>query len=137
MANPAISSVTIDGARFNALSVHMGVGTEHDGTGLPVIGSIRCTIDVVVDVHDTTNLPYATLQSLFAMANGVTRDKIKTIKIEYWQDDSQSDAICTYTFEGWLSNFALGSGGGQNHLLHLSLQPKLDDKQFINIVMGN
>ena len=137
MANPSISSVTIDGNKFNALSVHMGIGTEHDYIGMPMMGSVRCTIDVIVDVHDTDNMPYATLQSLFDMANGVTRDKIKTIKIEYWQDDSQTDAICTYTFDGWLNNFAIGSGGGQNHALHLSLQPKLDGKQFINIAMGN
>jgi hypothetical protein len=29
------------------------------------------------------------------------------------------------------------SGSGSNHILLLSLQPELDQKQFVNIVIGN
>ncbi len=79
----------------------------------------------------------STLQALYDLAYGVTREKIKTINIEFWQDEHQAGALCTYTFQGWISNFTTGSGGGGNHILSLSLQPAPDGKNFINVAMGN
>jgi hypothetical protein len=37
---------------------------------------------------------------------------IKDIKIEFWKDESQEEAICTYQFKGWISNFSMEGGGG-------------------------
>ena len=127
----------MDGNRFDALSVHFGVGTSHDFDGMPSMSSLRTLIEVSVDVHDTENVPFATLQGLYELASIVTRDKIKDMKIEFWQDETQMDAICTWTFRGWISNFAMSSGNGGNHVLTLSLQPELDEKQFVNIAIGN
>jgi hypothetical protein len=45
-------------------------------------------------------MPFATLQNLFALAGVVTRDKIKSIKVEFWQDEKQEYALCTYSFQG-------------------------------------
>jgi hypothetical protein len=137
MANPSISSVTIDGETFNALSVHFSVATTHGNIGMPMMGSLVCSIEVMVDMHDTVNMPYATLQKFFNLASTVTSDSIKDIKIEFWTDETQQDAICTYSFKGWISHYSNVSGSGSNHTLSLSLQPALDDKQFVNITMGN
>ena len=78
------------------------------------MGSLRCSISCVVDIHDTQNMPFATLQNFFSLANIVTRDKIKPIKVEFWQDEKQQDAICTYSFQGWISGFHTSGGGGSN-----------------------
>jgi hypothetical protein len=52
-------------------------------------------------------------------------------------DDGQADAICIYTFRGWISLFSTSSGQGTDHTLRLNLQPELDTKQFVNIKLGN
>ena len=96
--NPSVSTITIGENKFNALSVHFGIGTHHDHIGLPQMGSLRCTISCMADLHDTVNLPYTVVQALFEPANIVTRDKIVDKKIEFWTDDSKKDAICTYSF---------------------------------------
>lgn len=137
MTQPSNATITIDGNKFNAVTAHVSLATVHDDAGMPAMGSTRCAIECVADMHDNVNLPYATLQKLFDMANLVTKDKIKDIKIEFWQDEKQADALCTYTFQGWISSFVTSSGGSGNHLLSLSLQPALDNKQFINLKMGN
>jgi len=136
MPNPSVSSVTIDGDKFNALSTHFSVSTMH-GAGMPQMGSQVWGIEVVVDMHDMENMPHATLQKLFKLASTITQDSVKDIKIQFWTDESQQDAICTYGFQGWISHFSNSSGAGGNHTLSLSLQPKLDAKQFVNITMGN
>jgi hypothetical protein len=137
MANPSISSVTIDGEKFNALSTHFSISTSHGNIGMPQMGSLACAMEITVDMHDTDNMPYARLQKLFNLASTITRDSIKDIKIQFWTDESQQDAICTYSFQGWISHFSNSSGSGANHTLNLSLQPALDEKQFVNIAMGN
>ena len=136
MANPSVSSVTIDGDTFDALSVRFAVSSTHD-VGMPQMGSIVYEIDVTVDMHDTDNMPYATLQKLFNLASTVTRDSVKDVKIEFWTDDNQSDAICTYSFQGWIKHYSTDSAGGGNHTLNLRIQPMLDAKQFVNMTMGN
>ena len=137
MAKPSISTVTIDGDTFQALTTHIGFTTSHGSVGMPQMGQIFCAIEVTVDMHDTENMPYATLQKLFNLASTVSQESIKDIKISFWQDETQQDAICTYSFQGWISNYANSSGGGANHTLQLSLQPALDSRQFINVTMGN
>ncbi|RZU29689.1 hypothetical protein [Edaphobacter modestus] len=137
MPHPSNATVTIDGNKFNAVSAHVGIDTHHDHNGLPRMGVLRCSISCVVDIHDTVNIPFATLQSLFSYANIVTIEKIKDMKVEFWQDEKQQEAICTYTFRGWISGFHTSGGGGSNHVLHLKLHPALDQKQYIDIKMGN
>ena len=102
-----------------------------------MMGSLNCNIQVSVDMHDNTNMPFSTLKTLFDLANVVTREKIKDIKIEFWQDDSQQDALCTYAFKGWISHWNTGSGDGANHTLTMSLQPTLDTKNYVDLRMSN
>ena len=137
MAKPSHATVTIDGKKFDALSTQVGFSTVHDDRGMPLMGSLMCSISATVDIHDTDNLSFANLQQLFTLANLVTRDKIKPIKIEYWTDDSQTDAICVYNFEGWISNFSTLSGAGSNHILSLSIQPTLTANNFVDVRMSN
>jgi hypothetical protein len=137
MALPSNATVTIDGSKFNAMSAHVGISTAHDQLGMPLMGTLQTAIAFVVDMHDNLNMPYATLQKLFNLANIVTKDKIKDVKVEFWADESQADALCTYSFKGWISEFSTGSGGGSNHTLSLRVQPALDQKNFIDLTLGN
>lgn len=137
LAQPSNATVTIDGDKYQALTVHVEFATHHDDKGLPMMGSLRTGFSTVIDMHDTDNVPFNSLSKLYDLATLTTRDKIKDIKIEYWKDDAQLDAICTYTFRGWISSFSTNSGQGSNHTLRLSLQPELDGKQFVNVKLGN
>ena len=137
MAQPSNTTVTIDGNKFNALSAHVGISTLHNNNGMPRMGTLQSAIVFVVDMHDNTNMPYATLQKIFTLAYVVTPDKIKDIKVELWQDENQQEALCTYAFKGWISEFSTGSGGGANHTLSIRVQPALDQQNFIDLKMGN
>ena len=101
------------------------------------MGTLRTAINVVVDINDTDNVPFATLYKLFDMANIVTRDKIKQIKIEFWKDESMQDAICTYSFKGWISSHIVSTGTDGNPIMTITFQPALDSKQYIDLKMGN
>jgi hypothetical protein len=137
MAQPANATVSIDGTKFNAMSAHVGIETDHDDTGIPQMGTLRCSISCTVDIHDTVNMPFSTLQQLYNMANVVTLDKVKPIKVEFWQDENQLEAICSYSFKGWISAFHTDGGGGANHILHLKLQPTLNTMNYVDLTIGN
>jgi hypothetical protein len=149
MPSPTRSTVTVDGTKFDAISTEVAFKTEKDRAGMPQMGSLQTEIKVWVDFHDDTNLPHSSLKKLFELANVVTRDKIKDIKIEFWKDDSHQDALCSYTFKGWVSGFhtcnpATGevSGNGNslagiNHLLVLELEPALNQANFKDVQMSN
>ncbi|QEE27821.1 hypothetical protein FTW19_07315 [Terriglobus albidus] len=137
MAKPSVTTVTIDGNKFNAFAVNVALSTVSEVAGMPMMGSLSCNIQVSVDMHDNTNMPFSTLKTLFDLANVVTREKIKDIKVEFWQDDSQQDALCTYAFKGWISHWNTGSGDGANHTLTMSLQPTLDTKNYVDLRMSN
>lgn len=138
MANPSVTTVTIDGEKFNAFTANVALATSVDAAGMPGMGSLNCSVQVSVDMHDTQNMPFSTLKKLYTLASVVTRDKIKPIKIEYWADESQQDALCVYSFNGWISNWSTGSGGsGTNHMLQMSLQPAMDTPNFAELQMSN
>ncbi|GGH06938.1 hypothetical protein [Silvibacterium dinghuense] len=137
MASPGNTTVTIDGNQFNAISTHVGFSTIHDEMGMPLMGSQSCSISVTVDIHDNVNMPFSTLSALFGLSNQLTRDKVRDMKIEYWTDESRQDAICVYQFSGWISSFYTISGAGSNHLLSLTLQPALTNKQYVDVKMSN
>jgi hypothetical protein len=137
MAQPRITTVTIDGDKFNAMSVTVGIVTHTDSTGMPMMGSFQPQIDVVVDINDDLNMPHTTLKKLFNLAKIVTRDKIKDIKIEFWKDDKGEDVICTYDLKGWISHFQTQSAGQGNHTLVMSLRPTLDQQNVFVLDMSN
>ncbi len=111
IAQPSRTTVTIDGKSFNAIATDFGISTEHDGSGMPLMGTVSCAIDVHVDVNDNVNMPFSTRRSLVELANIVTRDKVKDITIEFWTDDSRTDVVCSYSFQGWISRFHISNSG--------------------------
>lgn len=158
MAIPYRSTVTIDGAKFNAVTTSVKFTTEKDRSGVAQMGSLSTRIRVWADLHDDTNLPFSTVKHLFDLANVVTRDKIKSIKIEFWKDESQQDALCTYSFNGWVRRFETsnpldfipqaqatttedlltdGAAPDLNHMLVLDLEPAMNQQNFQDIRMSN
>ena len=138
MAKPSVTTVTIDGLRFNAYAANVTMATGSDMAGMPGMGSLNAGVQVIVDMHDNVNMPFSTLKRLFELTSVVTRDKVTDMKIEYWVDESQQDALCVYSFKGWISHWNTGSGGdGSNHTLQLSLQPALDTKNFAELQFSN
>jgi len=145
MANPFRSTVTIDGTKFEAVSTQVVFTTAKDRSGMPEMGSLTTRIRVWADFHDDKNLPFAAMQKLFTLANVVTRDKIKAIKVEFWKDEKHSAALCCYKFQGWISNFETsnpplemnGSAPSLNHMLVMDLEPVLNQENFQNIALTN
>jgi len=137
MPNPLVTSVTIDGDKFDALSVSVGLTTQPSIVGKPAIGTFQTNIEVVVDIHDTVNMPFPVLQKLFQLSKVVTSDKIKDIKIDFWTDETRQDVVCSYSLQGWISHFQTHSGGDGNHMLVMSIQPTLDPQNVFVIDMNN
>ena len=116
---------------------------------MPQMGSLNTTIRAYVDFHDDTNLPFSTLTHLFYLANVVTRDKVKPIKLEFWKDDSHQDALAAYQFNGWISGYhtlnpyqsdeqlANENHSGVNHVLVLDIEPVMNQQNFSDITLTN
>jgi len=134
-ARPTVTTVSIDGNEFDATSAHVNFGAAHDEHGMPLAGSMITSISVSVDMHDNVNMPFDVLTDLFDLVNVVTTDKIVPIKLTFWTDESHQDALCTYSFDGWMCNFSISSSS--NHTLNMSIQPSLDSQAYANIQMGN
>src|SRR5580698_10274039 len=137
MPNPANTTITIDGTKLNAFSTHVTLSSHVGGNGMPMMGSLGCAIQFSADMHDTVNVPFTTVKSFFDLANIPTRDKVKDIKIEFWTDDAKTDALCSLSFKGWISSWNVSSGGDSNHVLAVSIQPALDQKNYHDLQLGN
>jgi len=137
MSEPWVTSVAIDGHTFGAVSASVGFSTPSDHSGMPVMGALHAGIDLAVDIHDDKNMPFSTLKKLFDLANVVTREKIKDIKIEFWKDESKQDVICSFRLKGWISNWHVHSGEGGNHMLTMTLQPTMDQRSFPEVTLSN
>lgn len=137
MAHPLVATVTIDGNKFHALSASVSFSTASDRVGMPMMGTFVPTIEISVDLHDKENMSFDLLKTLFDLAKLVNKDKIKDIKIEFWEDDSGTDVICTYTLKGWISHWNTSSGNGGNHTLLMSIQPALDQNNFSDLAISN
>ena len=137
LANPRVTTVEVDGNLFQADSVNIGLSTQSTLGGVPMMGSLHTTIEVIVDAHDVVNLSFDVLKNLFELSKLVTRDKIKDVKISFWSDEQQQDAICTFSFMGWISSFNIHSGSEGNHTLILNFQPTLDEQNYHVIDIGN
>ena len=158
MANPYRATVTINGQKFQAVTTSVKFNTEKDRSGTAQMGSLSTKIRVWADLHDTVNLPFSTVQNLFGLANVVTRNKIVPMKIEFWKDESQQDALVSYSFNGWIRRFetsnpldflpkaqavttedllAEGAAPSLNHMLVLDLEPALNQANFGDVQMSN
>ncbi len=157
MASPYRCTVTLDGTKFDAVSTTVRFKSEKDRAGMPQMGSLTTQIRVIADFHDDKNVPYSSIKKFFELANVVTRDKIKDVKIEFWKDDAHEDALCSYSFKGWVSRFETsnphptGAAGDDenfeaspcdafpslNHVMVLDLEPAINQENFKEIKMSN
>ena len=152
-AAPYRCTVTIDGTKFDAVASSVRFSTDKDRAGVAQMGSLQTNVRVWADFHDDTNLPHTAVKKLFDLANVVTREKIKDVKIEYWKDDGHQDALASYSFKGWVSRFETSNPHGLaahgvgdkhpsapaslNHMLVLDLEPALNQQNFSEITLGN
>ncbi len=159
MAAPNRCTVTIQGTAFQAVTASVKFACQQDSSGQPLMGSLATEIRVFADFHDTQNLPYSTLQTLFNLANVVVQSNIVAMQIDMWSDDSKSNVLCSYKFNGWIarmetinpsgvtSNLNLDGDKAElqwqgitpvlNHMLILDLQPALNQKNFSAVSMSN
>ena len=137
MAQPLVTTVTIGDSKFHALSASVSFSTTSDRVGMPMMGTFVPSIEITVDLHDKGNMTFDKLKNLFELAKMVNKDKIKDIKIEFWQDDKAQDVICAYTLKGWISHWNTTSGSGGNHILMMSIQPALDQNNYSDLAISN
>ena len=158
MANPYRTTVTIDGQKFQAVTTSVKFNTAKDRAGVAQMGSLATKIRVWADLHDDVNLPFSMVKHFFDLANVVTRDKIKPVKIEFWKDDSQHPALISYSFNGWIRRFetsnpldflprgvstttedalAEGTAPSLNHMLVLDIEPALNQQNFGDVQLSN
>ena len=155
MAIPYRCTVTVDGTKFGAVSTSVQFSTDKDRSGVPQMGSLTTAIRVWADFHDDQNLPFSAVKKMFDLANVVTKDKIKPMKIEFWKDDSRQDALCSYSFNGWIRRFETTNPielsaldkemeaqfrsltPDLNHVLVLDLEPAMNQQNFKDIKMSN
>ena len=155
MAIPYRCTVTIDGTKFGAVSTNVQFTTDKDRSGVPQMGSLSTVIRVWADFHDDKNLPFSAIKKMFDLANVVTNDKIKPMKIEFWKDETRQDALCSYSFNGWIRRFETTNPieldgldkeveaqfrsimSDLNHMLVLDLEPAMNQQNFKDIKMSN
>lgn len=132
-------TVTIGDLKVDAYSAHAGIAnlpTDHAGT--PVAGTVDPNISFQVDLNNQSGSDtFQAIKELFNLCNQVSTQKAKQVKLEFWKDQAHQDVHLTMKFSGWVSSWHIMSGSGQNHILAVSLQPKLDAQNFMNIEIGN
>jgi len=137
MPSPVVTTITIDGEKFNARSASVGLTTLAGTAGKPASGGSQTNIEVVVDIQDTANMPFSTLSKLFNLAKVVTNAQIKDIRIDFWKDEGREDVVCSYSLQGWISHFRTQSGADGNHTLTLTIQPIVDKQNAFVIDISN
>ena len=137
--NPgAATTVEFGDVKFLAFSTDFGMFTPYDGDGfMPLMGQTQFAIQIFVDMADNINLPFSMVHYLFDHAHTLTRDKMENCKLTLWADDKRQDALSTFSFKGWIAALHTMSGGGQNHLLMIKLQPTPGSSQYVDIKHGN
>lgn len=141
---PRNVTVSIDGQKMMAESVQVVMNTKSDLAGVPKMGSTGVSIRAIIDFHDEANVGFSKLNSLFDLAYIPNQDDIKDIKITFWQDNEQKQALLAYKFQGWISRYETSHqlpNSTQptqfNHVLVLDLQPKLNQKGAPELTIAN
>jgi len=136
-------SCTVDGTKFNAVEALFEMNTQSDHAGMPTLQTFNTSVHVRVDLNDTKNFPFGNIQKIFNLGNVPTRDKIKDIKLEFWEDDDMKNVICSFQFKGWVRSFRTSNVGGDtggaafNHVLDLVFTPVVNQSDYKEIKIGN
>ncbi len=144
MANPYRCSAQIGDVEIQALSVDFDLFSKKDDFGMPNLGSVSTGITLTIDLLDTDNASYQKVSRLFDLANRVQQEKIVEVKLSYWLDEHQEDAVMQLNFPGWVSRFRASQpmiGGQQEnvpgHMLTIEIEPALDQTHYKKILMSN
>ncbi len=145
MANPYRCSAQIGDVEIQALSANFDLFSSKDELGLPNIGSADTCISLTIDLLDTQNATFTKLSRLFDLANRLHQEKVVDMKLWFWIDEHQEDAVMQLSFPGWVRRFnvvqpsitAPGGGGTLGHMLLLEIEPALDETHYKKILISN
>jgi hypothetical protein len=132
-------TVTIGDLKIDAYSAHAGIGAlPSEYAGMPQMGSVEANISFQIDLNNITQTDsFTVVKTLFDLCNRPGKADIRPIKIDFWKDQSRQDVHLSMKFDGWISSWHVSSGYGHNHVLAVSLQPKLDPQHFIKVDLSN
>ena len=132
-------TVTVDTYKLDAYSAHAGIAAlPTEQAGMPSIGTVEANISFQIDLNDQTDpSTFTTIKGLFDLCNKAKKDNIKPIKLEFWKDQSHQDTHIVLKFDGWVSSWHISSGNGTNHVLAISVTPRLDPQHFLSIEVAN
>jgi len=116
--------------------------TSADPSGMPMMQTLNTSVQVRIDLHDTQNIKFQSLKKLFDLSNVATREKIKDMKIELWDDDSKQNVICSFKCKAWISSFRVSNVGGDtgatyNNCLDIVFTPVHNQANYQEITLGN
>lgn len=137
--NPSHSgaTITIGDLKLPVFSTLAGISSVLDGNGMPAMGTMASTLEFSLDITDKTHAPFDSIKQLFDLCNQPTKDKVKDMKIEFWRDETKQDSILSLSFKGWVSSWTVSGGQDNNAILSITLQPRLESNQYIDIRLGN
>jgi hypothetical protein len=143
MAGRARVSCTVDGTTFPAVEAVFEMNTGQDNAGMPALQTLTTSLQVRFDLHDKEAIPFDKIQKLFNLANVATRDKVKDVKIEYWDDDTKQNVICAFKFKGWISSFRTSNVNTDvgdttfNHILDIRFTPVVNQANYKEVQISN
>lgn len=136
-------TLTFDGKKIDADRATFMVNTRKTELGMPKNELPLVSAIVRINLNDKENCPFDLVQKLFNLSIELDSTKrIKDVKIEFWNDLKQKDAV-SYSFSGWISSFRTSNldsdsaGGNLNNYLELELLPDTTRKGFPSITAGN
>jgi len=138
------ASCTIDGETFTAAEAEFVMEAKHSTGGNPAHAVPVMSAHILVDLNDRGNgCKFQTIKKLFELSKLPSAKQIKEIKIEFWLGLEDENALCSYSFKGWISSLRtsyLGRGtpnGGYNHFIAMVLTPDTTQDSFGQIRIGN
>jgi hypothetical protein len=136
------ATLTFDGEKIDVVEAVFAMHTAADPSGMPMMQTLNTTVQCRIDLHDTQNAKFQTLKKLFDLSNVATREKIKDMKIELWDDDSKQNVICSFKCKAWISSFRVSNIGGDtgatyNNVLDIELRPVHNQANYQEITLGN
>jgi hypothetical protein len=136
------ATLTFDGEKIDVVEAVFAMHTAKDPSGMPMMQTLNTAVQIRVDLHDTDNIKFQTLKKLFDLSNVATREKIKDLKVELWNDDSKNNVICSFKCKAWISPFRVSNVGGDagatyNNYLDVEFTPVHNQANYQEITLGN
>jgi hypothetical protein len=136
------ATLTFDGEKIDVVEAVFAMHTAKDPSGMPMMQTLNTTVQTRIDLHDVENIKFQTLKKLFDLSNVATREKIKDLKIELWNDDAKKDVVCSFKCKAWISSFRVSNVGGDssatyNNVLDIEFTPVHNQANYQEITLGN